>query len=185
MLAVIQDSKADEVELVFDERVWGVREVMPHWTTETFLEQDGVFFLKDLVKKLDLDQAKIVRLVKKTTMDGDSPWQVMGIRKMWNQWAVWMKIFAPYYKKHICSPVRSIQPEWDSNVLLSQKGLFLLSEVCTLIPFTSWQIRYQVSRNMQAAKDFGVWKDPETKRYLVNMEVFSAWISKLWREDFK
>jgi len=181
VLAVIQEVKED-VETT--EMEWGVREVMPQWTPEVFLSQEGIFFLKDVVKKLDLDQARIVRMVKKTIADGGSPNELMGISKMWSQWVVRMKVFAPYYKSQICSPIRSVDHGWDSNVLLSQKGLFLLSEVCTLIPFTSWQIRYQVSRNMGAAQDYGVWKDPETKRYLVNMEVFSAWISKLWREDF-
>jgi hypothetical protein len=76
------------------------------------------------------------------------------------------------------SGVCSVDPEWDGNQVLAQKGLFLLSDIVGLLPFSAAQIRYMAGR-----KDIGVYKDPEMKAYVVDMSAFSRWVRRVWCEE--
>ena len=161
----------DEMKLV---------EVETHWSAEEILDQTGIFFLKDIVRPLNLEPVKVKNHVKAITARGGDPWGVMGARKIWNHWIIRMASFAPYYRKHLISRIQAVKPEWDGNALLRQKGLFYLTDVCQLIPFSSHQLRYQAKRTPQAKRAIGVWKDEELNTFVVNMAVFSPWIVKLW-----
>lgn len=176
--------QAQTIEKIFEEDEMILMKVDKNWSADELLDKEGIFFLKDIVGILELDSAKVIKRARELQNDGKSSWSTMGIRKVWNHWAVRMTIFGPFYEKHLKSRVKSIKTEWDSNVLLKQKGIFLLSEVCELIPFSTYQIRYQTKKNKNAVEEYGIWKDPELNRFVVNMEVFSEWVKKLWRGNY-
>lgn len=163
----------DEMNLVHNPRDWNAGKILAH---------DGIFYLKDIVRPLDLDAAKVKRRVHEMRRLGQNPWTVMGVRKIWNHWVVRMSVFAPYYRQHLISKVRRLEPSWDGNKLLTEKGLFHLADVCKLIPFSAHQLRYQAKRRSDARNEIGVFKDEELNSYLVDMEVFARWILIVWRE---
>ncbi len=105
----------------------------------------------------------------------------MGVKKIWNHWVVRMSVFANYYRANLVSKVDRINPNWDGNYLLKQKGLFLLSEVSKLIPFTTHQLRYQAKKNPNAREEIGIWKDPDLRAFVVDMERFAPWIRSIWK----
>ena len=174
-----------QIERIFEEDEMTLMKVGKGWTAEELLSKESIFFLKDVVGLLELDSAKVIKKAREIQAEGRSPWRVMGIRKVWNHWAIRMTVFAPFYEKNLKSRVRSVKSDWDSNVLLKQKGLFLLSEICELIPFSTYQIRYQAKQNPNAAEEYGIWKDKELNRFVVNMEVFAVWIKNLWKGNYK
>ena len=171
----------ERIERIFEEDEMNLREVDKTWSKEDLLSKHDLFFLKDVVKILDLDPAK----VKKKAKEYEDPWKDMGVRKMWTHWIVRMKVFAPFYRKHLVSKVQSPRPEWDGNTLLKQKGTYYLTDVCKLIPFSTHQLRYQAKKNPRAKEEYGVWKDPKLKGFLVDMEIFGPWINSLWDGNFK
>ena len=174
----------DEVIKVFEKDEMSLKEVRRHWSARELLSKEGIFFLKDIVKILEIDSAKIKKKARELAAVNKSCWQVMGARKVWNHWVVRMKVFAPYYKKHLEPKVRSIKKEWNGNTMLKQKGVFVLADVCRLIPFNSHQLRYQSKQNPRSREEYGVWKDQEMNAFLVDMELFSKWINRLWEGDF-
>ena len=153
------------------------------WTAEEMLLKEGIFFLKDVVKILDIDPAKVKKKAKEVEKRGQSAWKIMGARKIWNHWILRMKVFSSFYQKNLVPKIRSVQEEWDGNTLLQQKGTFFLTEVCTLIPFSTHQLRYQAKQNPNAANEYGIWKDEELNAFVVDMDRFAPWINKLWLGD--
>lgn len=172
------------VEKIFEEDEMVLVKVEKGWQAEVLLEQRGIFFLKDIVKLLGLESTKVIKKARELESQGTDTWQVMGVRKVWNHWAVRMTVFAPFYEKYLRSRVKPVDKTWDSNVLLNQKGLFLLSEVCQLIPFSTYQIRYQAKQNDNAEKEYGIWKDTNINRFVVDMEIFARWIRNLWEGNY-
>lgn len=154
--------------------------VDPMWTAEELLQRSGVFFLKDVVRVLDCDPLKVKKNAKELRRLTRCPWSEMGIKKIWNHWVVRMSVFAPYYRRNLVSKVDRIDSNWDGNRLLKQKGLFLLSEVSKLIPFTTHQLRYQAKKNPRAREEIGIWKDPDLHAFVVDMERFAPWIRNIW-----
>ncbi len=168
-------------EKIFESDEMRLCYISPDWSEEDMLGQEGIFYLKDVAGKLNMSSADFKKRASDLEIEGKSPWEVMGIRKAWTQWIVRMKKFADYFKENAFPRVQDVDPAWNGNTLLMQKGQFYLTEVCDKIPFTAHQIRYQVRRNKNARKEFGVWKDPDYKTYIVEMEVFSVWIRQIWR----
>ena len=168
-----------------DEQV--LRQVYPEWTREELLHQDGIFFLKDIAEALNLDKGRVIRAAREHQEyhSWKETWETMGVRKLWNHWAVRMTVFAPYYNEHFKSDIMPIKSDWDSNELLQQTGVYLLSDVCRLLPFSTNQIRYQAKLNPRSAEEYGVWKDEDSQRFVVSMDIFSSWIKKLWSGDFR
>ncbi len=172
-------------EKIFEEDEMMLKKVSSDWEQADLLQQDGIFFLKDVTDLLGLDSVKLIKRIKAMIADGENPWTVMGVRKLWNHWAVRMRVFAPYYEQHLRQKVRSVEDGWDSNTLLQQEGRFLLSQVCALIPFTTYQIRYQAKQNVHAREEYGIWKDPALNRFVVEMPIFAGWIKRLWQGHFR
>ncbi len=77
------------------------------------------------------------------------------------------------------APLRRVAPEWDANMLLAQKGLFLLREVVTLLPLKTGQLRYRAT----VTEGTGISKDEALNAYVVDMEQFSKWIIHLWKGE--
>ena len=174
----------DGIERIFEDDEMSLRKIDETWSREDLLAQEGIFFLKDVAALLKMDSARVVKRVKAMAETEENPWRVMGIRKMWNHWVVRMKVFAPYYRANLFTRVQPVDASWDSNQLLQQPGHFLLSEVCELIPFSTYQIRYQAKQNKRAREEYGIWKDPVMSRFVVDMPVFSSWIKSLWQGNF-
>ena len=171
-------------ELIFAPDEMKLKAVRHQWSAEELLSQDGVFFLKDIVAKIEVTSADIKKAVRVISESGRCPYQVMGVRKIWNHWAVRMKVFRGYYKDHLKPTVQRVKSGWNANQLLEQKGIFLLAEVCRLLPFNSHQLRYQVKQHTNAKRAYGVWKDPDLGYFVVDMEPFSNWIKTLWEGGF-
>ena len=159
-----------------------VRKVASHWTLKTLLAQDGIFFLKDIVTLLDVPSPRIKKRAKAVAEKGQLPWAEMGVRKVWTHWIVRMKVFGPYYRRYLQPPARPVNPNWDANVLLGQKGIFYLTKVCRKLPLKADVFRHWVRKTPQSRKTIGVWRDAKSKRYLVDMAIFSPWMKALWRQ---
>ncbi len=172
------------VEQIFQADEMNLSEVNPDWTQEELLDRKSIFYLKDIVEILMLDPVKVKRKANELKKKGQNPWDLMGVRKMWTHWIVRMSVFAPYYRKHFRSKIKAIEPNWDGNTLLKQEGIFLLTAVCKLIPFSAHQLRYRAKTNPNSAEEYGIWKEPEMNAFVVDMEVFSKWIKGLWSGEF-
>ena len=172
------------VEKIFEEDEMTLSEVNPDWTPERLLSRQSIFYLKDILKILQLDPVKVKRKANELKRKGHNPWEFMGVRKMWTHWIVRMSVFAPYYRDHLKSKVRPIDPEWDGNALLKQRGLFLLTSVCKLIPFSAHQLRYRAKTNNRSREEYGIWKERDLNAFVVDMEVFSKWVKGLWNGEF-
>ena len=153
---------------LFQDDEMTLRQIDPNWSHEELLNQEGIFFLKDICKVLGLDTIK----VKRRARGYKNAYAILGARKVWNHWIIRMKTFAPYYRKHLIPKTRKVDPEWDGNTLLKQKGVFLLTDISKKLPFSTHQLRYQAKRNPNSRKEYGIWKDKELKVFLVNMEPF-------------
>ena len=149
------------------------------WDTEKLLGSEGIFYLKDVVQITGTKRDVFMRHIK-AFQAKDESWEVMGVRKIWNHWAVRMTVFAPYYREHISTSIKTISKDWDGNRLLKEKGQFFLTDVCDHLPFSQHQIRYQAKRNPNAREEYGVWKDEDLNRFVVEMEIFGPWIRSLW-----
>ncbi len=181
-----QEQRSSEVEKIFNDDEMRLLGVKPEWTEDELLSQQGIFFLKDVAQKLQVHSSEFKKEARALEKKGENPWEVMGIRKTWTHWQVRMKRFSPYYRSHRLPKIQKVEEHWDGNTLLSQKGRFYLTEVCEKIPFSTHQIRYQVRRCEDPKAEYGVWKDEQYKAYLVDMELFSDWMKKIWvKGDFK
>ncbi len=176
--------KKNKIIKIFAEDEMTLMSVNSRWTQEELFAQEGIFFLKDVVKILPVDPVKVKKKAKEIVERNGSPWEVMGARKVWNHWIVRMKVFGPFYLKNLVSKVRKLESDWDGNTLLKQKGLFYLTDVCKLIPFSTHQLRYQAKRNPNAKENIGIYKDEEINSFVVDMERFAPWIYRLWEGNF-
>jgi hypothetical protein len=172
------------VDKVFEKDEMILSDFNKDWSPKELLAKQEIFFLKDVVKVLKLDMNKVKKKAKEMEEHGRSPWEVMGCRKIWSHWMVRMKVFAPYYRKHLVPKVKRVEPHWDGNTLLSKKGHYLLTEVCKKLPFTSHQIRYQANKVKNPKQQYGMWKDKDLNAFVIDMEKFSPWIKRLWSGDY-
>jgi len=173
------------VEKIFAKDEMKSRQVRTHWTPAELLREEGIFFLKDIARILELRSDRIKKTVRAMERAGKNPYRVMGVRKVWSHWMVRMSVFRKYYAEHLAPTIRRIRPEWNANRLLSETGRFLLADVCRLLPFTTHQLRYQAKTHANARIALGVWKDPDLGAFVVEMEPFAAWVKQLWQGDFQ
>ena len=163
--------------IIFGQDEMKLLKVDPEWSQEYLLSQQGIFFLKDVARKLGVKPSILKESARLLELEGEDPWEVMGIRKTWTHWQVRMTTFSTYYLTH--RPARRVEAHWDANTLLSQKGAFKLTDVCEKIPFLPHQIRYRARCCADPKEEYGVYKD---KHYLVDMEKFGPWIRRVWSE---
>ena len=159
-------------------------DVKSHWKPEVLLRQEGIFFLKDIIKILEMETSKVKKKANEIRSRGKDPWGIMGARKIWNHWIIRMKIFAPFYKRHLIPKIKKLPPNMNGNTLLQQTGVYFLTDVCRYIPFSAHQIRYQAKRHLDSKKEIGVWKDEQLNCFVIDMPVFSPWIKSLWTGGF-
>ena len=97
---------------IFEEDELKLMKINPNWTPEELLEQEGLFFLKDVVKILGIETPKVIKKGKELADKGKSPWEEMGLRKIWTHWGVRMKVFGPFYNKYLKPRYQHVQPDW-------------------------------------------------------------------------
>lgn len=170
------------MEKIFEKDEMTLVDVDPNWSKKQLLEVEGIFFLKDIVGILKLETSKVIKETHRLQSENKSPWLEMGLRKVWNHWTVRMTVFAPYYLKHLQPRYQSLDPSWDANTLLAQSGVYRLTDVCSLLPFSTYQLRYQALKNKNSKEEYGIWLDKSLKRWLVDMNIFSGWVINLWRQ---
>jgi len=175
-----KENERSDIPQVFADDEMSLLNVDPGCSSDELLAIPGVFYMKDVARALELSPHDLKRRAKHLEQKGQSPWEVMGVRKTWSHWIVRMTKFAPYFRKFMLPALNKVQTEWDANQMLAQKGIFYLNDVCSKLPFTPHHIKYQVRRNPKAREKFGVWKDDEYKTYLVEMPKFAKWIGKVW-----
>ncbi len=78
-----------------------VRAFHPNWSAEHLLAQNGLFALKDIARCLAIHSPLVKMRARRIRDSGRCPYAVMGCRKIWTHWFVRMKVFAPYYLKHL------------------------------------------------------------------------------------
>jgi hypothetical protein len=171
----------DPVDMIFQPDEMTISEVDEAWTKEELLAQVGMFYLKDIVGILEI-KSEDVKTFAET--HADIAWSEYGIRKVWNHWAVRMKLFVKTYKNHLAKPHQDIPKDWDGNTLARSDGLFLLQDVCKYIPFSSYQIRYQANKLQNARAVMGVWKHERINRYVVDMPTFRPCLKSWWQGDY-
>lgn len=157
-------------------------QVDPSWSPGDLLNQNAVFYLKDLADTLDFETSRVKKKVNALTEAGLDPWQEIGIRKIWSHWMVRMKIFRHFYQDELRNTLSPVNPVWTANDLLDQPGTFSLAEVCKKIPFSAHQLRYQSKRLPNPREEIGVYKDDRCNAYVVEMPVFAKWLSVIWVE---
>lgn len=167
--------------MVFERDEMKLHTFSEKWGPEELLQQEGLFFLKDVARVLDFDPIRYKNRIAAMIRCGENPWELMGTRKVFNHWVVRMKVFAPFYRSSIMSQIRRIEPGWNGNRLLAQEGIFLLTDVCRLIPFSAHQLRYRVRNLPGSRQECGVWRDKEWNVYLVDMVRFGPWIYDIWK----
>ena len=173
----------DTPEKIFEDDEMCLLEPVDFHSLNDLESKSGIAFFKDVSKVLNIDSPMIKKHHSKLVNEHSEKeaYRIMGVKKIWNHWIVRLKIFIPYYKANFLSDLKEVAPKWDSNQVLEQKGTFRLSDVCQKLPFSAHQIRYQARQEKASKEKMGIWKDEELKIYLVDMETFSSWITKLWK----
>lgn len=157
-------------------------EVDPTWCIKEILSQEGLFYLKDVAKVLNLSNQLIKGHAEVLLGKRQSPYEKIGARLLFGKWIIRMKVFAPYYRELLYPRFQTIPQDWDANVLLSKEGIFKLYEVCQKIPFTYMQLRNK-AREPKAKETYGLYQDEGT--YLVDMEAFSLWLIQELQNNFQ
>ena len=164
---------ADEQKLLY---------VSGDWTTEDLLNQEAIFFLKDVAKALKINSQVVKRLAISLEAQGQASWPVIGATRVLGQWIVRMTVFSVWYRGSAFYRAKKPAQAWDGVRLLQEDGMFLLNDVCALMPVSSNMIRARIRKDTpnKTRCELGVWKDEETGLFLVEMELFAKWIRRIW-----
>ena len=163
--------------------VAGLSSISPDWGPEELLDQTGRFPLEKVASILNMSTSKIKVEADRLARQGASPVKEMGVRRTAIGWVIEMEYFRAFYLEQAVRWVRRVDPSWDGNHLLTQDGVFFLSEVCTVLPFRPGMIRSQANKADDSRKVLGIWKDEEYNAYVVDMVTFGPWIKKIWQCD--
>lgn len=160
----------DDDGIIFDDQEMKLLKVEKGWSQDELLSQQGMFFLKDIVKRLELDNLKISN---RAIQLGDRSWLDLGVKKVWGHWIVKMSVFKNHWDCFL-PDYQCVKNDWTAEKLLEQKGLFLLSAICRVLPVTPYQIRQEVKKE----KCRIIWKDGT--RFVLDMETFAPWFKSRW-----
>jgi len=159
-----------------------IRSPEPSWDRETLLRQQGIFFLRDILNILDLEEIHIATIVRGQEKAGRDPWSTVGVRRIWNTWHVQMPAFALYYKRHIQPPYAQVPGEWDANAVIAAAGVYRLADICCLIPYTEHQIKAAIRSFDDPRNESGVWFEHAADVWLVDLEQFGPWLEQAWKK---
>ena len=122
----------DIVDKVFEADEMAMNKADLNWKPGQLLRTEGVFYLKDVVKILNINDVELRRMVRE--IGPVRARDEIGIITQFRLWRVRMKIFSEYYRQALRPPLRVVDPDWDLNTLLKEDGSFRLQEVGQLLP---------------------------------------------------
>ena len=160
------------------------RKVDRSWTADVLLRQRGLFYLKDVVPVLGLNQGSLIWQKNHLLSIGKKPIEVMGLNKMLSRWYVWMPLFEIYLRESRGFEIKVVDLTWSVDELLGQQGVFRLNDVAMILPLTASTIQKRARANADARAQFGAWKDLKEQTYLLDMEPFSEWARETWPKEF-
>lgn len=170
---------------IFNDDELSLNRIDPLWTAEELLNQTGLFYLKDVSPLLSIHTGGVLQKIRDLKIERADYYDRLGLRRVISHWLVNMQRFAPFYREHLKPTHQKVDPNWDGNDLLDQQGIYLLSDLCKLIPFTTSQLRNHAKNLENAREEMGLFMDHQSKRrqYLVEMPTFKIWIKKVWQND--
>lgn len=152
----------------------------PNLMKEELLETNAMFYLSEITSILNVSITTILGIKEKISRQGESPYSVMGVVKLFENYQVRMKVFAPFYREYI-EVLSSRLPEGaDVNEVLRQTGTYKLSEVIRYLPFSAYQIRQDMRGCPHPEAEMGVFRHRYFNFYFVRMPVFAKWLEKMW-----
>ena len=179
----MQHRKSDQIESFADKdraQSISLKLVEARWTKSILLGQTGHFCLDQVATLLELSTARVKALSYEIQEKGGNALTTIGAGFFQNRWIVDMPVFASFYLEHLIPRVRMVRAEWDGNQLLSQEGIFYLTDICRKIPFTVQQLRHQARIMPDSRSTCGIWLDNEEKVLLADMKIFGPWITDIW-----
>ncbi|CAM2011618.1 hypothetical protein [Acanthopleuribacter pedis] len=149
---------------------------------DTLFDQEGVVYFHTISDQLNLPSRTLKELANRYPNEQEC-WREMGVRKLANAWLVRLVVFSRWYRTHYAPRlIDSVDPNWDGNALLRQKGRrFLLSEVTKKIPFSAHQLRYKARRMDNAKSVMGVCKEGDV--WVVHIDPFAKWVKQVWQSS--
>lgn len=162
-----------DVEIIFQADELHFQRCQKHWARKDLLQQEGLFHFKDVNHLLQIEAPLLKQHYEQELSKGTSPWLTIGVRKVWTQWLLRMKVFAPYYQEALEPPFLPVAKHWDADTLLHQRGVFRLTDVCRTISYKPAQF-YRFAKK----QNIGAWKDHKLNLWLLNMEEFAPWLQQ-------
>lgn len=167
---------------IFKDDELSLNKVDPLWTAEELLDQTGLFYLKDVAPLLGIHTNGVLRQTRDLKIKRADFYGRLGLQRAITHWLVNMQRFAPFYREHLKPTHKKVDPCWDGNDLLNQEGVYRLSDLCKLIPFTASQLRNHAKKT-NAHEEMGIFVDAKSKQrqYLVEMPKFKKWLGEFWQ----
>ncbi|MCB1053531.1 MAG: hypothetical protein H6510_16065 [Acidobacteria bacterium] len=163
------------------------KEVKKDWSQEELLDQEGIFSLKDVAKKLGTKTVVIRRQIAKLERENKDaqPWEVMGV----SNWAggtylVDMQRFKNWWKK-VPKEKRYIkeQPEYQEFPKLDSikkvfelTGVYLFEDVKSFLPIPEVSLKNSIRKSTNPESEIGVWC--VGKVFYVRMETFRTYLDQ-------
>lgn len=170
-----------EYRIIFEKDEQRLIQVQSEWDRKTLLGQEGMFFLKDVSKALDFDPMILKKRAWAMAEAGQSPRKIMGMRIIFNHWLVRMTVFSKWYEQSVLYRVQRPPEGISPRDFLKCSGIFYLIDVSKILPVTPHQPGHKARKNPEEAREsIGVWKDPGTDCYMVEMEKLSIWLKNMW-----
>ena len=146
-------------------------------TRERLLKQEGVWFLKDIAELLGITSTILKNECQKVSVYGENVWETVGARKIWNHWFIRMKVFAPYYRRHLHTFPHPIPKDLDPEAILALTGNYRLAQVAKRLGLSGNLLRYHAKKDPTVS---GVEK--RGQHYVVDMNTFASWLrtKKFW-----
>jgi len=159
-----------------------IRSPEPDWDRSTLLRKQGIFFLRDILDILELEENQIATIVRGQELAGRDPWSTVGVRRIWNRWHVQMPTFALYYQRHIQPPHERVPEGWDANTVIAETGVYRLTSICRLIPYAEHQIKARIRLFDDPRSESGIWFDQYADVWLVDLKQFGPLLAKAWKK---
>jgi len=155
-----------------------IRKPDSSWTCEDILGASGLFYLKDISRKLRINTYIVARFYREQGSANSVFWVKYGIRKIWTHWVVKMEVFANTYEEHLKPEFERIDKYKSKKELLTSNKVFQATDVCRVFSFHRGRLRQILLNKSSDRIDIGVWKSLRHNVYLVDMKKFSDWLTR-------
>lgn len=152
----------------------------PSLDKDELLSTNAMFFLSEITSILGISTTTILGIKEKITRAGDNPYSVMGIVKVFENYQIRMKVFAPFYRENLEILNASLPKQAGVNEILQLTGTYKLSEVIKHLPFSPYQVRQYINHCDDPEQEMGAFKHRYFNFYFVKMPIFAKWVEKMW-----